>query len=286
MPRRRSMARSEPNVADEEAAWQPGMNLGPQEPLTSLAEEFRHNASFVEKVRHLQSLGYDGWRRARGDGNCFYRSAAMGLLEQTVLGCGPRCGEWTDALEARLRAVAFKDAGERDAHSRLIGFLESQRRDARARGELGRRRLRAALNDKVTGLDLALVRCMRRLTADYLCENRDNPDIGNGLTPAMLCEYTGFESLDAFNEQVTLKMGKEAQDVAVHGLPLALDISLRVLFLDRKDGSQPVPHLDYGPALTAGSIDWERAAEWPLVRLQFRPGHYDLLYWGGPGVAS
>mmetsp|Transcript_72265 Transcript_72265/g.223306 ORF Transcript_72265/g.223306 Transcript_72265/m.223306 type:complete len:262 (-) Transcript_72265:287-1072(-) len=261
------------------------MNLGPREPLSSLAEEFRHNASFAEKVRHLQSVGYGGWRRARGDGNCFYRSVGVGLLEQTVLGCGARCSAWSDAFAGRLRAVEFEDAGEHDVHSRLISFLEGLRQDTRPLGEL-KRRLRMVFNDEGSGLDLAFVRFLRRLTADYLCKNRKNPDLGNGLEPDMLCELLTYGDVDGFNSQVTLRMGREAQDLAVCGLPLALDIGLRLLFLDRNEGTVLVPQTDYGPDLVAGAIDPIRAGERPLVHVQYRPGHYDLIYWRGSGAAK
>eukprot|EP00811_Abedinium_folium_P037074 NODE_9723_length_1403_cov_3.534483.p1 GENE.NODE_9723_length_1403_cov_3.534483~~NODE_9723_length_1403_cov_3.534483.p1 ORF type:complete len:280 (+),score=10.13 NODE_9723_length_1403_cov_3.534483:104-943(+) len=56
-------------------------NLGPREPLSTLANDFKYNESFCNKIAELESVGYRGWRRIRGDGNCFYRCIAVGLLE-------------------------------------------------------------------------------------------------------------------------------------------------------------------------------------------------------------
>jgi Peptidase C65 Otubain len=58
---------------------------GPQS-LNALAYQSRGNRSTREKIRQLADQHqYVGYRRIRGDGNCYYRSVIYGVLEQAVI---------------------------------------------------------------------------------------------------------------------------------------------------------------------------------------------------------
>jgi ubiquitin thioesterase protein OTUB1 len=58
-------------------------SVGPRMELNLLASDFRHNKSMVEKVAQL-GVGYMGYRKVRGDGNCYYRAVIFGLLENII----------------------------------------------------------------------------------------------------------------------------------------------------------------------------------------------------------
>lgn len=51
--------------------------------LENLIIEFKYNKFKVAKVRTLQD-GYVGWRKVRGDGNCYYRANIFGIIEQLI----------------------------------------------------------------------------------------------------------------------------------------------------------------------------------------------------------
>jgi ubiquitin thioesterase protein OTUB1 len=42
-------------------------------PLTVLRAEYEGSDSFIKQIDFLSAQGYDGIRRSRGDGDCFYR---------------------------------------------------------------------------------------------------------------------------------------------------------------------------------------------------------------------
>jgi hypothetical protein len=58
-------------------------NVGARLHLTKIAADFRHNNSMVGKINKLETA-YVGFRRMRGDGNCYYRAVIFGLLEQII----------------------------------------------------------------------------------------------------------------------------------------------------------------------------------------------------------
>uniref|UniRef100_A0A7S0AKS8 ubiquitinyl hydrolase 1 n=1 Tax=Pyrodinium bahamense TaxID=73915 RepID=A0A7S0AKS8_9DINO len=256
-------------------------NIGPREPLSSLIDEFRYNAMFGEKIRHLQGLGYDGWRRVRGDGNCYYRAVGVGLLEYAA---NRGCDRWAAAFEEQLQAFSFEGAAKQEAHNELRSFwhcLREARAGGKGRAREAESRMRATLNELNCGVDLALIRALRLLTAQFLKENRDNGEIANGLPPEILCESLGFGGVDGFCDQVVLPLGVEAQDLVQIALPQALGIWVRIAFLER-GGQAEVPLTEFGaPVVDEGTAAAGDARSQPCIHVQLRPGHYDLLYFGG-----
>merc|ERR1712039_277234 len=88
------------------------------------------------------------------------------------------------------------------------------------------------MRDSNSSLDLALVRALRRFTADYLVANKDDDAINDGISFEIIClasgEYSGV--LD-FCERVVLPMGVEAESMAISALPPAIGVVLRIAFL-------------------------------------------------------
>lgn len=66
-------------LKDDEASQRP--LVGSLEPLADLAQEFTAGSAYRAKVERLQLDGWTSLRRARGDGDCFYRSFVFALLE-------------------------------------------------------------------------------------------------------------------------------------------------------------------------------------------------------------
>jgi len=61
------------------------VNVGMEEPLSSLLEEFRYNQGQQQQIRKLMGEEkYSRWRRIRGDGNCYYRAFMFGIIEYLI----------------------------------------------------------------------------------------------------------------------------------------------------------------------------------------------------------
>lgn len=63
--------------------------LSPILSLEELDKEYADNAPFLNKLpvkaRQYLKQRYSGYRKTRGDGNCFYRSYIYSILEQLTL---------------------------------------------------------------------------------------------------------------------------------------------------------------------------------------------------------
>lgn len=263
---------------------EPGIqNVGPREPLSSLIEDFKFNSSFCAKVNQLVEHGYVGWRRVRGDGNCFYRAVLFGLLERLVTTTEQKRLQWIGTFQDNLKSLVFEDNAEMAAHEDLIYHIELLRtsggwevppQGASETTALGL--LYQSLRDPTGTLDLALIRAARRMSAGYLLANKHNTEIAGGITFDTVCSAQGYNGVEDFCEQVIFPMGVEAEGVALGALPPVIGARLRIAFLDRTDNT--LAFCDYS---TEGAVEQEvgpRGPEEPLVHLQLRPGHYDLVY--------
>lgn len=139
-----------------------------------------------------------------------------------------------------------------------------------------------AIPGGVVNLDLALVRALRQLSVDFIRSNRDDVRVGQGLSLSQICsaESSGYQGVDDFCDREVLSMGREAEGVVLNALAMALGESFRVVYLDRAEpqgaSGVEVPVMDYHPLEDVGT-------QTPRIHVQFRPGHYDVIY---PGVVT
>eukprot|EP00440_Ansanella_granifera_P061704 gb/GFBE01066895.1/.p1 GENE.gb/GFBE01066895.1/~~gb/GFBE01066895.1/.p1 ORF type:complete len:339 (+),score=87.53 gb/GFBE01066895.1/:1-1017(+) len=238
--------------------------VGKLETLDKLREEFKFNKSFGEKVKQLEKLGYDGWRRMRGDGNCFYRAVGFGLLEVIVEAPQQLQRKWAQHMSKAILALRFNSEADQRDHDRLCKLIGKL-----AEGT-GWQQV-AELEDSFTdsSLDQALVRAVRHLIGKCMVENADDEALGNGMSFRLLCEVEG-QSLEGYLSTKILKMGVEAEGHIIKVTTEALRINLHIVYLDRHDG---VPlRFENVDALDAEDD------ELPVVNVQLRPGHYDGIH--------
>eukprot|EP00937_MAST-01D_sp_MAST-1D-sp2_P007974 g7974.t1 len=256
--------------------------------------------------------GYHRWRRVRGDGNCYYRAVGVQLLEHVLRPGNDEAllrvlslfenVDYTRGAEQE-GGEAFYAAALSDQHAH--GALTQRLRDAAAgkgwdgTGGRGRERehepepgaLASAVSERVCAtmqrgdddggragdddgdmFDQAMVRALRRLTADYLLEHRHDSTAEGGLTFEQLVVAQGQgESVEDFCGSVVLRMGIEAEGIVLQALPLQLGVGSRIAFVDKREGSA-VEAVDYPAEAPRGGR--------PL-HLLLQPGHYDILYHGG-----
>jgi len=271
--------------------WSPGLsntsslppdlipNLGPQEDLGSLASEFKFNDAFVNKVQKLRAHGYDSWRRVRGDGNCFYRAVGFGLLEQLVAGNPEKRHEWSIFFCNILSGVRFDNPDHARDHDLLrlhMSHLDSGM-SQQSSSDKASHNIFDKMSDPRSPLDLAFIRAMRHITMQHLLRHAGDDIAGVGISFETICVAQGYADVADFCHKVVLPEGVEAQDVVLNALPLGIGVHLRIAFLDRNE-STDLTFCDYGSEQHMNSSDAFR----PCVHVQFRPGHYDLLYLSGP----
>jgi len=116
-----------------------------------------------------------------------------------------------------------------------------------------------------SAVDAGLVRVMRQLTVDFLLTHADDPEVNNGLEFNVVCMAAGYDGATDFCDAEVYMFGKEAQSPVPKALSLALGLGLTMAIVDRCSG---LSWEDYPPKVTG----------WPTVHLQFRPGHFDMIY--------
>lgn len=268
-------------------------NISPAACVSELAAANLHNAAVVAKARKLSdTFSYHRWRHVRGDGNCYYRSIAVGLLEH----CAKPSGDGRKTLQHFLALAASVDytAGDgaqfessqadQDAHTKLLTQLARTEQDgggwqgvrwdadfephgAELASKVSDQIAHCMINDGFT--DQACVRALRRLTADFLLAHRHAPTSEGGLSYEALVVAQGGLSMEEFCDSVVLRMGIEAEGVILQALPLQLQISSRIIYLDRSEDTD-LKVMDFG-----------HGDDPKVVHLLLKPGHYDVLYLGG-----
>jgi Peptidase C65 Otubain len=88
--------------------------------LDILKGDFGFNRGLVDKVDMLKPF-YSGLRRARGDGNCYYRAVIFGLLEQIV---HSQDKHKLQLLAAKLGSLKNVPSWHAAAHAGLLSRLQ------------------------------------------------------------------------------------------------------------------------------------------------------------------
>lgn len=273
-------ASSNTNLSPESADKSKSIpNIGPRESLDSLADELKFN-----KLCELEMRGYVGFRRIRGDGNCFYRAFGFGLLEELASADQQTRMMWATALLAQLGVICFEEPSEIAAHADLLSRLRRVSVGGlwEERGSVGPARTSIGNLDHCfqhsSVLDLAMIRALRRVLADHLQDNAHKASCNESSFEAM-CHVQGYAGVAGFCEDVVLPLGTEAEGIVLSGLPSALGARLSIAVLNAP-ASDSIAFIDCG-AVMAEEVDENDAAECnrvPHVHVQLRPGCYDLLY--------
>lgn len=224
-------------------------NIGFAESLDTLKEQFSGSDVHQQKIAEFGEE-FGGWRRCRGDGNCFYRAAGFAIFEGLLV-------QDPSKLKPILQTVRASAAGEVEALLSLTDSLCAL--ESRTALE---RWYRSVYTDAT--LDAQLVRAIRLVAASFLTSNQE-VDF-NGLPLNVYVEASHGMSIEAFRSSELLTNGIEAESVALALVPMAFKLKLEIIQLDRSNTAAQRYSLPEG-------ADGEA-----LATLLFKPGHYDIFY--------
>ena len=228
------------------------------------------------KVKLIEAR-YQGMRRVKGDGNCFYRSLLMGWMERLLtLPMNERSLVWTRLIPEVSADLAnqMADQARRKELLLLAAAFAKRTRLLCENGATEDQLLAAARKSEETGESL---RWLRLVTAGYLRQQSER------FEPSVVLEDgTSFE---VFCEAEVERMGVEADEPQVQALSSALGLRLRVEYLDSSampwsNRSGMHRHVVCGPptsGVVSGACPHFGRRPTLAACLLFRPGHYDLL---------
>ncbi|WVN84978.1 uncharacterized protein L203_100115 [Cryptococcus depauperatus CBS 7841] len=236
-------------------------------PLSVIREEYNKGSpQVIKKLDWLQSNGWDQVWRARGDGDCFYRSFTLAFLLrilhspdteleanlaydaiQHALPAMEQCGfqkdiyeEFLDPLLVLIRSLAEGSDATSTEYSVVQALQDPERSNC-------------------------IVVSLRLITSSFIRTHSDlfSPFL---LSPATLLPL----STEDFCRSEVEPCGKEADHAQIMALSDALDMGVRIAYLDKSDveGDSVINWVEFGR-------DSSEAAR-PLTLL-YRPGHYDVV---------
>ncbi|XP_050347335.1 ubiquitin thioesterase otubain-like [Nymphalis io] len=231
--------------------------VGDLEALSTLEKEYNEDPIYLLKVKDL-SAKYKNIRRTRPDGNCFFRAFSYAYLEHLLTDKKEYDKFYEIAKNSKeiLVALGFPQFTVEDFYETFMEVI--QRVGEQAGGtleELGS--IREELHDKFNkqGYSDYIVVYLRLITSGQLQTQHD----------FYQNFIEGSRTVTEFCRQEVEPMYKESDHIHIIALSNALNVGVRVRYMDRGEGSQVIAH------------DFPEGAK-PLVHLLYRPGHYDILY--------
>ncbi|CAM6109157.1 unnamed protein product [Calypogeia fissa] len=233
--------------------------VGEKEPLSVLAVEYEAgNPVFRAKVEKLSET-YGAIRRARGDGNCFFRSFMFSYLEHIL-----------DTKDEAEVARVIRSIEQCKNTLVELGYAEFTFEDFLS---IFVEQLESVLPGRESSISLETLveRCRDRYISDYVvmffrfvtsAEIRKRAEF---FEPFVL----GLSNMNVqqFCKTSVEPMGEESDHVHITALSDSLGVPVRVVYLDRSGGSDgknaEVNHHDFLPADSPGTT--------PNVVLLYRP---------------
>lgn len=222
-------------------------NIGFLEPLDSLRNQFTGSEVQQRKINEF-ATEFGGWRRCRGDGNCFYRACGFAFIEALL---------WKEPKSLRPFLEVVRSCGPETESLVSLALPLCELEPAVALERL----YRTIFVDKA--VDASLVKALRLVSSGFLKEHADAEF--NGLPLNVYVEASHGMSLDAFCTSELMANGVEAESVALTLPSMAFKLKIEIIQLDRSDSSSRYTLPD-------------GAAGDATATLLFKPGHYDIFY--------
>jgi ubiquitin thioesterase protein OTUB1 len=208
---------------------------------------------YSEKIDHLRRE-HDFFRKIRPDGNCFYRAYLFGIIERAIKTSD--AGGEIKLLRENLKTLAAgcKSAGyDGFAIDDFFEYIDGQLVTLSSNPTIEALRSQMFLDVSGDGYLVAFMRCC---CGSFIKQNSEE---FSSFLPSV------YTSCDMFVRNEVDPMFKDCDNIQIVALARALQVPLRVVYLDQSDG--PPFSLEFGPG--------DRSRE---VKLLYKPGHYDILY--------
>ncbi|KAI5710655.1 hypothetical protein M8J76_008784 [Diaphorina citri] len=225
------------------------MLVGDKEDIMVLEQQYIGDEVYKGKVKDL-ARKYSNLRRTRPDGNCFFRSFGFALLESLYHNKSnyESFRLIAEKSKDKLLELGFQKFTLEDFHDQFMEVV-----NLISKPETNEDTLVEVFNNKDYS-DYVVV-YLRLIASGQLQQDADfyqNFIEGN---------RTVFE----FCRQEVEPMFKESDHIHIIALSTALDVGVRVRYMDRGDSTEAIAH------------DFPEDKP-PQIHLLYRPGHYDILY--------
>ncbi|CAH0581660.1 unnamed protein product [Chrysodeixis includens] len=234
--------------------------VGELEELSSLEKEYNEDPVYLLKVKDLSSK-YKYIRRTRPDGNCFFRAFSYAYLEHLLTDKSEYNKFYEIAKNSKeiLVALGFSQFTVEDFYETFMEVVQRVGEQAGGTPE-SLESVRTELHDKFNkqGYSDYIVVYLRLVTSGQL--QTENDFYQNFIE--------GPRTVTEFCRQEVEPMYKESDHIHIIALSNALNVGVRVKYMDRGEGSQVSEVIAH---------DFPEGSK-PLVHLLYRPGHYDILY--------
>ncbi|KDN50529.1 hypothetical protein RSAG8_01027, partial [Rhizoctonia solani AG-8 WAC10335] len=243
--------------------------------LSELKEDYRNpgserSAVIRRKINFLRfELGYTGLRRARGDGNCFYRSFAFSYLEQIIFADDRALAvvgalEHLEIAQNLLEAAIPNNKFSKQMHLFLRDLLRNIELDKTDQKKLLRTFQDPRDSDDIVAYVRLLASAYIRLTPEMHASVFHPDDPAVIISPIDFCR--------CFVEE----MNQDADHLQISALSRTLNVAVYIYRLDEKvDGL--APNDQDIPAHCTRFTPTDAPTVTEPVALLFRPGHYDIL---------
>lgn len=235
-------------------------------PFSVLKEEYANSPSFLAQIDELSRKGFTSIIRARGDGDCFYRSLAFAYIDRLIRAEDRELAVVTALSSLELGKDVLKSAQfdeivydlPYDVFADLIKRIISNSDRLTSAGLL-----KAFQDPEGTQTPQFIVMYLRLLTSAQI---RIAPDDFYGF---IMNPDTGMQmDVKEFCELFVDPMGKEADHVQIFALSRALHVHVKIAYLDGRSSDGKVEFVEFNHELDPTSQ--------PLSLL-YRPGHYDII---------
>ncbi|XP_022097922.1 ubiquitin thioesterase OTUB1-like [Acanthaster planci] len=217
-------------------------------PISVLFDEYLDDAVYKAKIEDL-SMQYSHIRKTRGDGNCFFRAFGFAYLERLLTDKKElkRLKTAAEMSKDQLVSLGFPSFTITDFHETFMEVIQQVEQQPEVD------ELVDTFRDQ--GISDYIVVYLRLLTSGQLQQNAEFYEnfIEGGRTVKEFCR------------REVEPMARESDHIHIIALTSALDVGVRVVYLDRGEGGKVIPH-DFPDGCS------------PQVVLLYRPGHYDVLY--------
>ncbi|KAF8438568.1 peptidase C65 Otubain-domain-containing protein [Boletus edulis BED1] len=228
--------------------------ISPPEATSVLRNEYSNSPDFLAQIETLINRGYKIIIRAKGDGDCFYRALAFAYLDRLMRSTG-HSNDRLAATTDMLAKAGFDECVYDQPYEMLQSLAQLRASRTNAREELWQ-----SFTDPATSNYIVMY--MRLLTSAQM---RIDEQFADFLFDP---ESQMQTSVDDFCRRFVEPLGKEADHVQVAALAQALDVHVKVAYLDGHAADGQVNFVDFSENASHGGD--------PLVLL-YRPGHYDIL---------